>query len=771
MRTATLTSLTALAASCLLVGCAPAGKVAAYDIPRMNDVVVDGKADDWSADGQGAGGFRVELLAPIDGAPKPSEDFDARVRLGWDDRGLLLMATVEDDRPIEHEVETLLWQHDAIEVFLAPRQGAPDICQWVIAPGVAPDQPKLRWHLHDHRKDKHLKELPGKIDAARTRTANGYILEALFPWSALAIEPEVGREVAFQVDMIDADLAERSQPYVATWFPAVGTFMDSKRAQTLRLADAPSAPAIARASGDYDLDHLRSRITVFAAAGKSATVSDGQTVLARASFTPKDRLVAATLLFPLPDPGKPFGPLTVAIDGRDVATVTMPDFAAARDLAFDRAGMSFRPAAFSRPEFPVVDFDQPLKIEGLFGPYTLSTAFYDANYNEVTSAAEPGRYGAIVTIRRADGHTSKRFFTLFALTEKVPLYKRRGSTPIEVLGELGIDPVVARQQTEAIAGHLMAIVRDADFSQDAAITLAGLFETAPGTPAVQRTGPARRDEWWWHGLKKKTGDTEPLRYHVRVPEGADKDKVTLRPAILFLHGSGGREVNFETIARIGPAPMLAKQTELPFILISPQCPEGEAWSVPKLNDLIDEVFAKYPIDPGRFYLTGYSMGGMGTWDLALEMPERFAAVVPICGRGDPRDVARLKDTPVWVFHGGRDPSVPVHRSIAMVDAVREIGGRVEFTVYPEVGHNSWTRTYANEDLYKWLLQQRLGRPTQPRAIEPRQRWPACRRAPTPGRIGGNAGRHASSAGQVSQKGRRRSSAENHPGNPGAKEFQ
>ena len=131
----------------------------------MDEVVVDGKANDWAA-----GGFRVELLAPLHGAPKAEDDFDARVRLGWNARGLLMMGTVHDDKPVEHEAEDLLWQYDAVEVYMATHRGAPDVCQWVIAPGVAKDQPKLRWRFYDYRKDEKLKKLPAELDAARTRT-------------------------------------------------------------------------------------------------------------------------------------------------------------------------------------------------------------------------------------------------------------------------------------------------------------------------------------------------------------------------------------------------------------------------------------------------------------------------------------------------------------------------------------------------------------------------------------------------------------------------
>ena len=166
---------------------------------------------------------------------------------------------------------------------------------------------------------------------------------------------------------------------------------------------------------------------------------------------------------------------------------------------------------------------------------------------------------------------------------------------------------------------------------------------------------------------------------------------------------------------MGPAAMLRKRRDLPFILISPHAPKLKHWSMPKLKKLIEEVLAKYPIDPDRFYLTGNSRGGFGAWALAAEMPDRFAAVAPICGGGDPRDVARIKDVPIWVFHGDRDTTIPIEQSIAMVEALRKVGGRVKFTVYPGVGHVSWPLAWNDEDLYTWFGQHRRGQPAPPPA--------------------------------------------------------
>lgn len=123
--------------------------------------------------------------------------------------------------------------------------------------------------------------------------------------------------------------------------------------------------------------------------------------------------------------------------------------------------------------------------------------------------------------------------------------------------------------------------------------------------------------------------------------------------------------------------------------------------------LLDEVTAAYRADTDRIYVTGLSMGGFGTWSLGIAYPDRFAALAPICGGNNPQQVSLLKQVPVWVFHGAKDTVVPLSQSEAMVEALREAGGDVKLTVYPEAGHDSWTETYNNDELYEWLLQHSL----------------------------------------------------------------
>lgn len=206
-----------------------------------------------------------------------------------------------------------------------------------------------------------------------------------------------------------------------------------------------------------------------------------------------------------------------------------------------------------------------------------------------------------------------------------------------------------------------------------------------------------------HQFEKDVTVKVRLKYLLFLPEGyASSDKPW--PLLLFLHGAGESGDDLARVKTHGPPKIVETKKDFPFIVVSPQSP-GRGWNPEALNALLDEVVAKYRVDRNRIYLTGLSMGGFGTWELAAAHPERFAALVPICGGGNPASAARLKDMPIWVFHGAKDRAVPLERSEVMVKAVKQAGGNVKFTVYPDAAHDSWTATYDNPELYKWLLQQ------------------------------------------------------------------
>jgi predicted peptidase len=197
--------------------------------------------------------------------------------------------------------------------------------------------------------------------------------------------------------------------------------------------------------------------------------------------------------------------------------------------------------------------------------------------------------------------------------------------------------------------------------------------------------------------------------HVRLnyllylpPDYQTKEKV---PLLVFLHGAGERGDDLELVKRHGPPKLIEQGKTFPFIIVSPQCSKNRFWTSQQLEltTLIDDIMSKYKVDPERVYLTGLSMGGFGTWSLAAYTPDRFAAIIPICGGGEPIAARVLKNTPVWAFHGAKDPLVPVRRSKEMVDALLKLKDEAKLTIYTEALHDSWTATYANPEIYQWLL--------------------------------------------------------------------
>jgi len=461
----------------------------------------------------------------------------------------------------------------------------------------------------------------------------------------------------------------------------------------------------------------RVRISIAAPAewqGKIVTVKDGDETLAKEKLVEQGGGCTARMTLPPPPIGKSFGKLTASADDATVE-VKIPDIGAARREAFANAPLLFRPFCFSGSSFPKVDFEEPSLVEDLIGLYSLQPVFYDAEYNVVKTAAKPGRYGAVVTVTAEHGSTDKRYVTLYRQPEE---YRwRRGEVPatVELPKQLGIDPAVVKEQSGTITDFVSGLIATSmNRAQESAIVLAGLSETQPGTGKVkQRESVHERNRQWWYGLKKKIGDVKH-RYLSFVPADAAKDPQKKWPLILFLHGSGERGDDLNKVKVHGPPKIVEteKGKSLPFIVVSPQCPAGHSWLAMELMDLIDEVSARHPVDPDRIYITGLSMGGFGSWSLAAQYPEKFAAVVPICGGGDAEDVERIKNLPIWIFHGAKDAAVPLKMSEDMIAALKKAGSSAKLTVYPHAGHDSWSETYANDELYAWLLKQKRGQAPQ-----------------------------------------------------------
>jgi len=214
-------------------------------------------------------------------------------------------------------------------------------------------------------------------------------------------------------------------------------------------------------------------------------------------------------------------------------------------------------------------------------------------------------------------------------------------------------------------------------------------------------------------FEKTVTKTLSCDYLLFLPEGYGQKKQSW-PMILFLHGAGERGDDLRLVKKHGPPKIVEKQRDFPFIVVSPQCPAGDWWTdkVEVLINLLDDIVSRYDVDTDRIYLTGLSMGGYGTWALAAAHPDRFAAIAPICGGGKGIMARRLNNVPVWAFHGAKDRVVPVKESEGLVDAIKARGGDAKLTIYPDAGHDSWTVTYNNQELYDWFLGHRLSDKTK-----------------------------------------------------------
>lgn len=202
-----------------------------------------------------------------------------------------------------------------------------------------------------------------------------------------------------------------------------------------------------------------------------------------------------------------------------------------------------------------------------------------------------------------------------------------------------------------------------------------------------------------------------LEYILKSPDRLGEKN----PAIIFLHGAGtrGRDINALENNPFFANTSYISRSDCEFLVFAPQCYEDSWFDIfEQLQDFTKMVASHPLVDTDRIYLIGASMGGYATWQLAMTMPDYFAAIVPICGGGMSWNTGRLKYVPVWAFHGKDDHTVLTEESIRLVDAVNKSGGSARLTLLDEVGHNSWEYAYAHEELFDWLLQQKKENITQ-----------------------------------------------------------
>ena len=196
------------------------------------------------------------------------------------------------------------------------------------------------------------------------------------------------------------------------------------------------------------------------------------------------------------------------------------------------------------------------------------------------------------------------------------------------------------------------------------------------------------------------------RFLLFLPAGFKAHGKERYPLLIFLHGSGEAGNDLEKVKAHGPPEFVGSRPDFPFMVASPQSTSGSTFDPVELNLMLDELLARLPVDPDRVYLTGLSLGGIWSYGWASLNPQRFAAIAPVCGRWDPEDACKLKDMPIWAFHGAKDDAVPIEGDQAMIAAINACGGNARISVYPDVGHDVWNVAYGEPKLYEWLLQHK-----------------------------------------------------------------
>jgi predicted peptidase len=254
------------------------------------------------------------------------------------------------------------------------------------------------------------------------------------------------------------------------------------------------------------------------------------------------------------------------------------------------------------------------------------------------------------------------------------------------------------------------------------------YGVSPGLQALAADMNPSKDELVriFEGRTHDDGAGHKMKYRLFIPKGYQS--TTKYPLTVFLHGSGECGDNNEAqLINHGPGVLShpVTQEKYPSFVLCPQCPKGGQWGyyhgdaspVDRMVAIVRSLQKEFSIDPDRIYITGLSLGGMGTWYAITEHPDLFAAAVPLSGAGDVSKVDRIKSIPVWAFHGTEDKAVPIAGPLRpnlptsivgdrdMVKALKDAGGNARITEYEKQGHNIWGTAYTDPGLMPWLFAQ------------------------------------------------------------------
>jgi predicted peptidase len=221
-------------------------------------------------------------------------------------------------------------------------------------------------------------------------------------------------------------------------------------------------------------------------------------------------------------------------------------------------------------------------------------------------------------------------------------------------------------------------------------------------------------------MRRQAGLATTLKYWLELPQKVDKVPANGWPLFVLLHGAGERGKTPQHFQGWAGWPRGAKPET--FVIAVPACPKDTVWSIVQLDDMISDLTARYPVDTNRIYIAGHSMGGGGSWRMLAAFPDRFAGAI-VCAAAmatlNDEAIARIKNVPVWIFHGAKDDAAPVAAAREIVARLERVHGRFRYTENAEDDHGTILgKAFGPVEVYDWLLQQVRGKPTQPQSEPP-----------------------------------------------------
>lgn len=313
-----------LAALTCLLAFSSFAQVETFDLPRLDNIKIDGDFSDWDYQG-----FGVEVLLQEEGVLKDASDHNVYFRAGWNPDGLLLLVNVRDDNWVEYPAKGQYYNADVIELFIVPRRGDPDVCQWYITPGMTEQVPEPGVRFRELRRGS-TKGLPSKLKVAREKLGpNAYRMEIFAPWSGIGLKGAPGMKAAFQIWVNDKDKGSTRRRYMSIFYPAKGASYATRAMHNIRLVDRTEPSLRITATGAYDTQKFRPFVRLLGTEqriGEEVTVKQGDQILGRAvmeASDPPGRSTAKVLFPPAPE-GQPYSRIGVHLGERQINAVTLP---------------------------------------------------------------------------------------------------------------------------------------------------------------------------------------------------------------------------------------------------------------------------------------------------------------------------------------------------------------------------------------------------------------------------------------------------------------